>query len=138
MGATVVVSGDREINYTDIRLLNKAIEEAKKSSHDRYWFGAVVAKNGIPIGIGMNIDTTHPLAPHPWHKQHAEFVALRKAQRSENNLNGYCIYIARVTKTRRMLGNAKPCPYCYEYIRGLGIDRIVFTRRDNSAGVMYE
>lgn len=130
-----MVITNEQVSESDIRLLNKAIEEAKRSNHYRYYFGAVVAKNGKPVGMGMNQDITHPNSPHPYKKKHAEFNAIMHAMRRSDNLNGFCIYIARVSRTHSLLGDARPCIHCFSYIRQLGIRRIIFTKRDNSIGV---
>jgi tRNA(adenine34) deaminase len=82
--------------------------------------GAVVVRNGEPIGQGYNqpVATSDPTA-------HAEIIALRAAALHEKNyrLNGVQLYVT-----------LEPCVMCIGAMLHARVGRLVFGAYDNKAG----
>jgi len=107
------------------------IEVAKEYaslSEARKKHGAIVVKKGRIIGRGYNKNTNNPKYVSEEHiktgcSRHAEVEAMRNAQW---NVRGCTLYVARINRMGQ-IGNSKPCIYCQERIKNLGIKRIVYT-----------
>ena len=107
----------------DVSLLEFARRVAESSS-SRYRVGAVIARQK-PLSSSPNImSKSHPTrAP----KSHcAEFRAVRKAR---TDLSGAEIYVVRV-KRNGAPGLSKPCTWCEELLRSIGIVRAVYSTYD--------
>ncbi len=111
------------------RFMEIAKETSKKSSY-YHQLGAVVVKKNKPLSVGYNKPhKTHPEAKTPFKTVHAEFDAIKKL--SEDELRGATIYVLRNAKSGSRM--AKPCRFCMELIRLVGIKKVVY-----SSDVGYE
>ena len=107
-----------------IRIINLAIKEAKKSSHD-FRLGAVIYKGKKIINSGFNQShKTHPISKHPFSTIHAEVDAIIGTRREE--MDGADIYVHRLLKNGKS-GLAKPCQYCESLLRDIGIKKIYWS-----------
>lgn len=98
----------------------RAIQAAKFENNGRFRIGAVVTKKKRWIAIGANnMEKTDPKSLNPWMCQHAEQVAINKA-----NGAGDTIVIARLDKSDK-LALARPCPHCMNAIRNAGYRRML-------------
>ena len=115
-------------------MLNKAIEEALKSTDFKHKVGCVIIdRYGKVIAKACNIRKTHPLQNKysirvlEFNKDylHAEVAALIKCRKDP-----YAIYVARTNKNG-VVGLAKPCPICMLAIQESGIKQIVYTTKNS-------
>ena len=69
---------------------------------------------------------------------HAEQDAICRAkrQRQRNQLLGSTIYIARI-KPNGLIGNAKPCEYCLQFIMKHDVSRICYTLNEDEYVVVH-
>lgn len=105
----------------DEKFMRAARAEAKvAASVGEVPVGAVVVKNGVIIGAGLNrsIQDADPTA-------HAEIVAIRAAAQAEQNyrLNGTTIYVT-----------LEPCAMCIGAMIQARLLRLVFGAYDEKAG----
>ena len=105
----------------DQKFMRAAIAEAKiAASVDEVPVGAIVVRNGVVLGAGLNrsIQDADPTA-------HAEIVAIRAAAKSENNyrLNDSTLYVT-----------LEPCAMCVGAMLQARISRLVFGAYDDKAG----
>lgn len=97
---------------------------SRKSTY-KYRVGAVIVKNGKPIGFGFNKpQKTHPKSHNAYKTIHAELDALIGLSIEE--LAGADIYIYRELKSEE-LASARPCDHCYILLQEYGIRKIYFT-----------
>ena len=103
---------------------------------------------GQIIGIGCNLEKTHPIQAHynifrnkdisicssllP--KLHAEINCLNAIRHMNINFSKVKLYIYRARKDR-LIGICKPCPSGMAAIKDLGIKHIYYTTND---GFAYE
>lgn len=118
----------KEMSKKDKYFLDKAIEVAKIPVSN-FKHGAIIVKNGNPIGIGMNYTINDPafLSDPVAMKHaavHAEVAALRACKKV--NTKGAIAYVARVLKNGepRM---SKPCPACQKVLKEAGIKKVFYT-----------
>jgi deoxycytidylate deaminase len=96
---------------------------AEKSSYHHKLGAVVVFKNKI-IGLGFNKPSkTHTRANTPFNTIHAELDAILQAGDQCRNAE---IYVYREYKNGSP-ANAKPCKYCEELIRLVGIKKVYYT-----------
>lgn len=112
----------------DRRFLLRATELAKLSAC-RFKHGAIIVKNGNPLGVGINYTVNDPTIldddtalDHA--AVHAEIAAINSCRKA--NLRGAVIYVARVNRKgeQRM---SKPCPRCQKVLDERGIRKIFYT-----------
>jgi deoxycytidylate deaminase len=111
------------------KLINIAIEEAKKSTHPQHKIGCVLfIKNNI-ISKGKNYpqkSVKHLLmkkySPYPY-SVHAEIDAIINAKTDLKKVN---LLVVRISKSGKLL-LAKPCKYCQAYIDYVGIRKIYYS-----------
>lgn len=117
-------------------VFSKAIIEASKSTcHHR--IGAVIFKGKRIISVGRNYALKSSNKLHPSFQKypgsvHAEMDAILKAKRP---LKGMSILVVRLTvnNTTRL---AKPCIWCEEYLRRVGIKKAYYTTNNGTIGEM--
>lgn len=113
------------------RILNKALEQAKKSPH-RWKMAAVLTKSGRTLNIANNQPKNSPNTsgvPLNRCSTHAEVAVTRMT-----DARGSIIYIARIGRNGQA-ALAKPCKACQAHMRELGVKRAVWTIDRNSYGV---
>lgn len=110
-------------------LIKRAKRQALKSTH-RYKMGAIVFRKKKVISKGYNVPTkfTHPselpLKYRKWPTSlHAEINALLSARQ---DVKGASILIVRVNVKHELM-DAFPCPYCFLYIKHMGIRKIIYS-----------
>ena len=114
----------RHMNFVRI-----ALKHARKSQHN-FQLAALLVKSGRILSVGFNSTKTSPCLlklhkPRPINKLHAEQCALNRCGLEETQ--GASLYIARISKSRKEGGMAKPCSMCMELIRRAGIKKIYYT-----------
>ncbi len=104
-----------------------AEQEAKKSTY-HHRVGAVVVQGNRLVSRGHNKpQKTHPKSSNPFRTIHAELAAIINL--SPEQLEGATIYVFRWTEGWNP-GLAKPCPYCAQMLRDLGVETVVFSTGD--------
>lgn len=110
-----------------IGVFSKAILEASKSKcHHR--IGAVIFKGKRIISTGRNYSLKSAHNLHPSFQKypgsvHAEMDAILKAKRP---LKGMSIFVVRLSVNNNVR-LARPCIWCEEYLRRVGIKKAYFT-----------
>lgn len=121
-----------------IGIINKAIEESEKSNY-HIKMGCVIFKGNRIISYAHNglryCSGIHTRFRKWENSLHAEQAAALKAG-NWNNLKGCSILVLKVSKTEKLLSNAKPCKFCEATLRMLGIKNVYYS---NSKGeIVYE
>lgn len=103
--------------------LSLAKQASRKSGHDQYRMGCVIAKGNKLIASGHNINKTHPKSPHKFKTIHAEFMA---AHNAGYEIEGATVYVFREIKdgTPAM---AKPCEDCWRFLYECGVKEVVYS-----------
>ena len=117
--------------------------KASKESPMRFQMGAVIIKKGKILSVGNNSYKTHPkYGSGKYCYLHAEGAAIYNAIINRKDLCGAEIYVYR-----RYGRISKPCKYCLELIKSVGIKKIIYTnerrnfsevKRDKSAVCNYQ
>ena len=107
-------------------ILNRAIDEAKKSQHSAR-MGAVIFNKSRIISVGHNFKGSrrklHPRFTRYQDSIHAEVGAILNAR---TNLSGCSILVVRINKEEQ-LRLAKPCQKCKMYLDYVGIKNIYYS-----------
>lgn len=98
-----------------------------------YKHAAVLAKGRRIVATGFNSKKTHPHAPfrHGLQTIHAEisvllpFDILRRRPGTSNDIASCTLFVARIGDGGPAL--SRPCKYCYQVLKTIGIERIVYT-----------
>jgi deoxycytidylate deaminase len=115
-----------------VGILKRCIEEARKSTFD-VKIGCVIFKGNNIISSAYNqirscsaISIKH----RKWaNSLHAEQAAILNAG-DWNKLKGCSMLVMKVSKTKEILSNAKPCEFCEATIRYVGIKNVYYTNED--------
>jgi len=107
------------------RIFDLAKKIAPLSNHKSHKLAAILLKNGYIQSFGVNQLKTHTKSPSPFKTVHAEFDAIIKSKLDD--FEDCEMYIYRQTKGKGILANAKPCKYCYDMLKSLGISKIHYT-----------
>ena len=106
-------------------MIRIATKQAAKSSFERYKLGAVIVKGNRVLSTGYNeIRYSSELRKSNIHAEEAAVLKLLKENRL-NDLNGSTIYVSRI-RANLSLGCSRPCINCYNLIRSVGIDKMVY------------
>jgi deoxycytidylate deaminase len=97
---------------------------AGKSTHHQHKLGCVIVSKNKIVSFGFNQIKTHSRSPHHYNMIHAEVDAV--LGNSYDELKGTEAYIYRETKTGS-LAMSRPCPYCYEMLKTMGVKAIHYT-----------
>lgn len=103
--------------------LTLAKNASRKSSHAQHRMGCVIAKGSRVLGVGYNVNKTHPKSPHFFKTVHAEFMA---AINAGYDIEGATVYVFRQIKdgTPAM---AKPCQSCWKFLYECGVKEVVYS-----------
>lgn len=108
------------------RYIEFALNVARKGPDQKYRMGCVIVQRGVPVGMGFNnMRKTHTRASsyrHPY--IHAELSAMIGVDSSK--IKGSTAYVARVRRDDRQ-GMAKPCEFCEEELRKMGVSKVFYT-----------
>lgn len=93
--------------------------------------GAVIANKGRVLSTGINEVRYYKSCPTPrkWEDSlHAEQSAILKLLNSnrQHELIGSTLFICRINRSSKPM-LAKPCKYCEDLIKAVGIKRVVYT-----------
>lgn len=131
------------ISKTDRRYFLKARNIADLSDFHKTHIGCVAVYQGKIIGVGFNMNKTHPLQKHyniyrdkhiDIPKLHAEISCISSIRHLDINFSKVKLYIYR-TRCDQEYGMSRPCPSCMAAIRDLGIRHVYYTTND---GFAYE
>ena len=135
------------LSKMDYRFFSKARKAAELSDFHKTHLGCVAVYQGSIIGIGYNVNKTHPLQKYynkyrsidhqsgafiP--KLHAEISCLNSIRHLDINFSKVELYIYRIRYDQEY-GMSRPCPSCMAAIKDLGIKDIYYTTND---GFSYE
>ncbi len=109
------------------RYFDLAKKLSTKSDHHTHKLGCVIARGNRVAGIGFNKLKTTPKSNHPYKSIHAELDAIMNT--NPTHLVGADLYIYRETKSGE-LATAKPCQYCQQLIKMIGIRRVFYTSKN--------
>jgi deoxycytidylate deaminase len=108
------------------RFFEIAKKVSKKSNHE-FPMGAIIIRKGKVIGRGVNKDKTHTKSNHTYRNVHAELSAVLNTRLSD--LEDCEVYVYRETKDE-VMAMAKPCVFCQEMLKSLGIKKVHYTILD--------
>lgn len=135
------------LSKMDYKFFSKARKAAEFSDFHKTHLGCVAVYQGSVIGIGYNVNKTHPTQEYynkyrktnhqtgafiP--KLHAEISCLNSIRYLDINFSKVKLYIYRIRHDQDY-GLARPCPSCMAAIKDLGIKDIYYTTND---GFAYE
>jgi len=105
-----------------------------RSTHSRYRMGAIlISHKPKMVIVGFNQIKTHPKTNSHSGFIHAEFDAIRKAQKFGVDLTKSELFVGRLRKDGR-LGLARPCEHCQAIIDWYGIKSVYFTGDPKGGG----
>jgi tRNA(Arg) A34 adenosine deaminase TadA len=128
-------------HFKENRYLTLAFEKLQNhpSVYLRSLHVAILVKGGRILSVGFNKQKKNSFvdhyAHHPGCTTHAEVNAILKV-RKKIDLTGCKIYVARLKKIDRTLGNSKPCAMCHQIIKRYGISKIYYTVEKNKFNIM--
>lgn len=120
------------------RYLQLAKKLATCSTYGNFRHGAVIARGGALISLGVNSEKYSSVgAKHrPDHKghstYHAEIKALLGLDRSQTK--GAVVYVARASKGSHADRMSKPCAMCHAVMEERGISRVYYSIDDETIG----
>ena len=125
-----------------IRYLNIAKQISELSDFEPHKIGCVLISGKQIISVAHNCQKTHPLQKeynkyrqlkgNVIHKAHAEILCLNNARKSNVDFEKSTLYIFRQTKDGKW-AIARPCIGCFQFIKELGINKIVYSTFENFA-----
>jgi hypothetical protein len=108
----------------------KLAKNVSKYSDYKIKVGAVIARRK-PIGVASNKCKTHPIHANPDKSLrkniHAEIRAVINC--GNEDLKGAIVYVYRQTKDGKP-ALARPCNYCYNYLKERGVRTIYYTTNE--------
>ena len=104
--------------------MKKAKKIKDTSTHTKQKMGAVITKHGRVIGIGCNVQKTHPIFADG-KKSYSIHCEVNAIISSRTDLRGTTIYVYREINGVPAL--AKPCKNCLKIIVESGIKRIIYS-----------
>jgi len=107
------------------RWLNVALKVSKRGIHNSPSFltGAVIVRNGAVLSAEANYS-------RPFGTENAGYHAEVRAINKCSNCKGSTIIVAR--RNKKM---SRPCPKCLEYIKSVGINKIIYYNWDGEPTV---
>lgn len=111
-------------------VIKRAIEECELSTY-KYRIGAVVFKGKRIISSGHNGVRSSAISnkyKEFYNSLHAEQMAVMNI--SWSRLKGCSILVLRMSKSKEILGNAKPCPMCQKLLKTIGINDIYYSNKN--------
>ena len=113
---------NEDISVSDLKRIRCAARVAIDSDHHRFRFGAVAVKSGRYLSAGNNVAKSSPLVPPDRMSIHAEVQTLKGLPTAW----GVTLYVVRLDAFGKMT-LAKPCLHCFDYMREVGVSRVVFS-----------
>lgn len=125
-----------KIKQSDYKYFKKARSIAEISDFYKIHVGCVAVYQGRVIGIGCNLNKTHPIQKYynkyrrntesllP--KLHAEINCINQIRDMDIVFSNVKLYVYRIRKDRPF-GLSRPCPSCMAAIKDLGIKDIYYT-----------
>jgi deoxycytidylate deaminase len=107
----------------NIKFFDLAKKISKLSDHRNHKLGSVIVRGSKVVSVGTNRVKTHPRSTHPFRSLHSEMAAILLAKQ---DLNDCEIYVYRETK-EGIPALARPCVYCFPFIRESGIKKIHYS-----------
>lgn len=118
------------ITKKDQRWMSLAQKMSKASNHHKYLFCCAIVKGGRLISIGINKDQSAPklyAKPNrPNMNLHSEIAACHGIDKKE--IKNATAYIGGMSKSEKRI-LTKPCSVCYNWLKTMGIRRIVYQER---------
>ena len=111
---------------------------AKCSTYGNFRHGAVLARGGAIISLGINSEKYSSVGSkyRPEHKghstYHAEIAAILNLDRSQTK--GAVMYVARASKGCNADRMSKPCKMCHAVMEERGISRVYYSIDDETIG----
>lgn len=134
------------ISKSDYRYFRKAQKIATVSDFQKTHIGCVAVYQGNIVGIGCNMNKTHPTQKYYnkyrhsnvhgdfGAKLHAEINCINSIKHLDITFSKVKLYIYRI-RNDQPYGMSRPCPSCMAAIRDLGIRHIYYTTNN---GFAYE
>lgn len=137
------------LSKTDYKYFFKARQAASISDFHKTYIGCVAVYQGNIIGIGCNLEKTHPIQNYynRYRNLYNESNFIPKIHAEISCLNSIChldimdinfskvkLYIYRVRRDQDY-GLLRPCPSCMAAIKDLGIRDVYYTTNE---GFAYE
>lgn len=111
------------------RFLDEARKEALKSTY-KHRIGSVLVYKGQIVGRGFNDPKkSHPRANTPFKTIHGEFAAILKCPVRFLKGSEMYVYRHRISGTP---GCSKPCEFCFQLLKKLGIKKVYYTTGDDN------
>jgi len=110
----------------------KSSKTAAASNHPKHHLGCVIVKSGRILASGYNSVNRHNTNSYRKFNNsiHAEQCAIQKLLTSPTALFGATLYVSRIHNGRLLL--ARPCAFCMELIRAVGIKKIFYSDSNGS------
>lgn len=111
-------------------IINRCFEECYLSTY-KYCIGAVVFKGKRIISSGHNgirpssISLKYKIFPNSLHAEQAALMNL-----DWTKLKNYSMLVLRISKTKDILGNARPCNMCLNLLLTIGINDIYYSNKN--------
>lgn len=110
-------------------IIKRALEECELSTY-KVSIGAVIFKGKRILSSGHNELRSSPI--HPKYKKyhnslHAEQAAVMNLDWTK--LKNASILVLKISKTLKILSNAKPCDMCYNLLKTIGIKEIFYSNQ---------
>ena len=109
-------------------IIKRCLEECEKSTY-RFRIGAVIFKGSRIISSGHNGIRSSSQIKSKFKKYenslHAEQAALMNI--NWNKVKGCSILVLKISKTKKQLSNAKPCPLCQKLLAHIGTHNIYYS-----------
>lgn len=111
------------------RLVERAIQVAKTSEHEKWQLGAVMTRGSTFLSSAPNKFRNFPWISHIHATYHAETQALRRCLL--NGSRGATMYVARVD-SKGYTRIARPCDKCMRTLYEAGVREVVYTNNEGS------
>jgi len=116
--------------------IRAATNAAKNSQYMDYRVGAALFMGSRFMGHGWNwMKKTSPASNSRFKCIHAELHCLSPFIRKGIDLTNAHLFVVRLTPNN-LLAIAKPCKYCQEFLKDLGLRAIYYTNRVGDVEVM--
>ena len=113
-------------------IIKKCIEEASKSSYT-VKLGSIIFKGTRILGAGHNeirsCSAINPKYKKWYNSQHSEIDSILSIK-DWKTIKGASIITLKISKSNKLLSNAKPCEFCYKTLLFLGIKYIYYSNED--------
>ena len=124
------------ISNKELNLSNIAIDIALQSNQ-HYKLGCLIIKNGKVVCKNFN-DKRSRINKKNFVCIHAEVNSIHnllKIEKNQRKLKNYTLLVLRIGKDKNgdiALRNAKPCKFCTESIKKIGLKKIIYSNDDGN------